>query len=193
MNKIQRLTPDQLIAQYGAIVTQLMVTLSIPKEYYDDIKQEGYIGLIKAQETYNSRKSSFTTWAWIYIRKYINNAIYSNVYSYGLSSSTYYKMGKIDKSPKTVSITFEDDSPNHIDKLIPQYKNNDFDNTILIAEFCKRIQHLYNEIQCSIIVDYYIEGMKYCELREKYGNVYLFIKKLDLQPIFDDIKSKLLN
>jgi len=180
---IMKMSPDELMGKYGAIVTTLMSRMKVPSNYWEDIKNDGYIGLLKAQETYTESKAAFSTWAWINIRKHISESIYRNIYSYGMSSSYYYNRARNGEEIHTISVETIGELDDHIDHTIT-------DNARAIAMFCSKLNMKYSEDIVALIVDYYIVGMKYGELKKKYGNITRQIRKIDLTDIFAEIKKE---
>ena len=63
---------------HSNLVRKYLSVFKVPSFYpgdKDDLLQVGLLGLLRAEETYDSTKSAFETWAWYWIRSYIRNEI----------------------------------------------------------------------------------------------------------------------
>ena len=67
----------------------------------------------------------------------------------------------------------------------------DVDRTEAVAAFCRRIQMMFGRRQTRLLIDYYVDGRSYNDLKKAYGNVAKLIRQIDLQPVFDEIRAEL--
>ena len=67
---------ERLILNNMALVKKIANDFCITNTTMEDVLQAGYVGLIKAVDKYNIRKSKFSYWASIWIKKYIRMEIY---------------------------------------------------------------------------------------------------------------------
>lgn len=66
---------NRLVECHYNLVHKLVSVYGTSKDHYDDLFQEGCIGLIEAAERFDPEKeSSFLTYAYIWVRKYISRA-----------------------------------------------------------------------------------------------------------------------
>jgi hypothetical protein len=189
---IDALTPEEVIKQYGGMITSLIKSLNVPPNLIHDAYQEGYTIILEAINTYDKTKASFSTYAYWKLRKYLFNWLYKECYPYGLHAKAYYNLCKADKGITTLSI--EGDKIQVSQPITNEYTEinylDAFDSKA-ITLFCQKLNHKYDSITCKVIIDYYLNRLKYKELKTKYGNIIRKIRKLDLEPIFKEIRQEL--
>jgi RNA polymerase sigma factor (sigma-70 family) len=179
-----------LLKKYGAMVTKIVESIDMPYQYKDDAKQDAYLALLQAKKTYNSSLSTFSTYAWLKIYRAVIASVYKSSYSYGMSDSFYYQLIKKNHHIKTESIQNNNiDNIDNIDNIETDIIQQP--NYSIISLFCKKINMKYSQAQCEVIIDYYIDGLSYKELRAKYGNISRIVNSIDLKQVFKECKKEL--
>lgn len=161
------------------MVISILQKLYIPTQWYKDALQEGYMALYYAHKTYDKRKGKFTTYAYWKIRSRVTTFVskIQNPYGYG---ETFYR----NKKCSTIPINEEH-------KEIEQKNNTNVDNLRAIKLFCDEINHKFTQKEVDVIIDYYINGVKYKDLKKKWGNIAREIKKLKLDTVFNNVRKKM--
>lgn len=146
--------------------------------------------LFACTKYFNKSKASFTTFAYFRMRKAISNYLYRSQYPYGHSPSFYYKRIKNGENITSVSINkYDIEDIEYIEDI--EVDGNYSLSQDCIVKFISKVNHKYDSSTCDIIVDYYIDGMSYHDLRKKYGNIARCVKKLNLDHIFEEIKQEI--
>jgi len=126
-----------------------------------DLMQSGYIGIIEAIKTYNSKKASFSTWAYYNIRNAVQKEILN---SYPIRVSRYLKGRgaevKYELSEFHMEESYEDD-PKTL--MILKEDTELLLDTLVCLNFAK-----LSKIECDVFYAYFFEQKTEKELNEKY-------------------------
>lgn len=143
---------DELYVRYKYIIVAASRSFYLSGGDKDDILQEGFLGLLKAVDTYNG-KSSFKSYAFLCIRSKIITAIknsYSNknkplqgyVSIYGCSTELNRLLG---------------DDPE--EKII---------NDEAASEFMAKVRKILSKFEI-VVLNLYLDGLTYTEISKKLG------------------------
>lgn len=167
--------PEQLIQAYSGFVTRLALQyLTIIKDTgaidLDDLKQEGTIALITAQQSYDPGKGvSFATWAAGYIKCRIRNAI-------GFKSD-----GIIKCQPELIlDAPVSDTEDISLLDSIPDESILDSTDLIIRSEEAKEVreavERIRNKDQRQVIQSLFFDGKDYRETAKKMGTSVELVK-----------------
>lgn len=154
---------ELLAAKYQRLLDWYVRQLNLPVSEKDDFIQEGLIGLLKAVRTYDSKSSSFLTYASLCIK----NSIISAVRKYNKNFST---------------LSYDDISDNTIPDMTSSPESNIIDR--------ESVGILYNKVFSVLspyelnVFEMYLSGMSYSDMASKLnrepksvGNAVYRIKK----------------
>lgn len=65
----------QTLKEYEPFINKILSKYNIPVGFFDDLKQEAYIALIKAYKDYDPRKASFSTFAYSRVDGRVRNVL----------------------------------------------------------------------------------------------------------------------
>ncbi|RMD65603.1 sigma-70 family RNA polymerase sigma factor [Candidatus Pacearchaeota archaeon] len=79
---------ERLVLENQGLIEKVMRCNCVPREFWDDVRQEAEIGLIHAARSYNPRKGvRFSTYAWVCIRNQVVRAVtLKSLRGYGMAS-----------------------------------------------------------------------------------------------------------
>lgn len=144
---------DELYARYKRIINAAARSYYLGGGDKDDLLQEGFLGLLKAADSYDSARGGFKTYAYVCIRSKIISAV--------KSAKSYKNKPLIDYvsiyGPSTELQKLLSDDPE--DKLI------DGENS---AEFIQAINKKLSKLEI-IVLKLYLEGLSYAEIGERVG------------------------
>lgn len=171
---------DLLVEKFNPMVVKIASQFYAPWAEFDDIVQNGFIGLIKAVFYYEPGKSSFTTFAWRSIESEIKTFItYQN-----------RKKNKMLSDSTSMDSIFSDDEDEQIGYFVPDedVSMNVVRKTILSIVHEEILESLKDdEIQ---IFELWLDGYSYKEIEEKVG---VNFKRVDntIQKVKKLVKKKL--
>lgn len=144
---------DELYARYKRIINAAARSYYLGGGDKDDLLQEGFLGLLKAADSYDGARGSFKTYAYVCIRSKIISAV--------KSAKSYKNKPLIDYvsiyGPSTELQKLLSDDPE--DKLI------DGENS---AEFIQAINKKLSKLEI-IVLKLYLEGLSYAEIGARVG------------------------
>ncbi|HQO06384.1 MAG TPA: sigma-70 family RNA polymerase sigma factor [Fervidobacterium sp.] len=171
---------DLLVEKFNPMVVKIASQFYAPWAEFDDIVQNGLIGLIKAVFYYEPGKSSFTTFAWRSIESEIKTFItYQN-----------RKKNKMLSDSTSMDSVFDDEEDEQIDYFVPDedVNTNVVRKTILSIVHEEILENLKDdEIQ---IFELWLDGYSYKEIEEK---VSVNFKRVDntVQKVKRIVRSRL--
>ena len=174
---------DTLDTDYSKLINCILNRAYVPAQWIDDARQVGYQALYMAYDRYlkndGCHKSAFSTYAWWIIRSHITTFSTKIMKPYGNCATFYRNKICCTESIEALELNIEDTT-----------EQQDTSQN-LVALFCRKVNGKFSEIEVAMIIDYYIHGMSYTCLKKQYGNIARSIKKLNLTPIFDEIKKEI--
>lgn len=156
---------------------------------YEDIEQEGYIGLIKAIKKFDSAKSTvFSSYAISYIRAYVlqfvklnsNGSIAVSLHGINLlhkmkkdeknikDSKLKTSLGRIGASPLYLDAPIDSNSSNskNAGEMVSDMDNRDVFSSVEFEMTWQKISLILTEPE-KTVVEYFIHGFKWSEISEK--------------------------
>jgi len=169
-----------IVNQYSPMIHKIVHKLHIKE--HDDAFQIGVIALFKAWKLYDVNKNyKFSTCAWTFIYNELRNYRVTYDKSYGRSASFY-------RSHTTTTLPILD-----VNLDLKKDITEKIDINAITKLFIEELNTKYDENMCELIIDYYLEGLTFKELRLKYGNCSRALKKLDLKDVFEKVKTQYQN
>ena len=191
MNNYNRKTIAKIIVNYDKMIYHFMNKYSCPTHIIKDVHADAQCDLVKTIKTYDKTRAKLSTYLYYKISKSVYDSVYKHTHSYGMSSDWYRKnKNKI----STVSTTNFYSLATNMYATKPLCTQEQF---ILIKKmFVDKLQLKLNSKEIEVIIDYYIDGLSYSELKRKYGNIAKIMwninkDKLNLKVIFDEIRTEL--
>lgn len=171
---------DLVIEKFYPMVVKIASQFYAPWAEFDDIVQNGLIGLIKAIFYFEEGKSSFSTFAWRSIESEIKTFItYQN-----------RKKNKMLSDSTSMDSVFDDVNDEQIDYFVEDTDNNT--NVIrktILSMIHEEILEKLNEEETQIF-ELWLDGYSYREIEERVG---VNFKKVDntVQKVKKMVRSKL--
>lgn len=176
------MTPNELFDKNQAFVTYIFkkyFSAYCGNDMMEDILQEGKCGLWKACMSFDEKQGKFTTFAFMYVRGYMQRYILEHGNSIRIPRDIYYstdgESNEIRNMLKGVvsleSIVYDSDDKELKDFIPGEYDTYDIDVENLIDSFIKTI---HNKTHASVMEEYYYSVAAGCketqvELAEKFG------------------------
>ncbi|MCX7653923.1 MAG: sigma-70 family RNA polymerase sigma factor [Fervidobacterium sp.] len=171
---------DLIIEKYYPMVVRIASQFYAPWAEFDDIVQNGLIGLIKAIFYYEEGKSSFTTFAWRSIESEIKTFItYQN-----------RKKNKMLSESTSMDSVFDDVEDEQIDYFVEDTATNtNVVRQTILSMIHEEILSILNEEETQIF-ELWLDGYSYKEIEERVG---VNFKKVDntVQKVKKLVRSKL--
>jgi RNA polymerase sigma factor (sigma-70 family) len=157
-NRVQQeASTNYIIAKYQPLIHKLAHSIC-PNCHIEDMLSAGNMAIIMAISNYNSRKSSFQTWAYTQIRDQLQK---QRELEHPVKISRYLL-----KKGCTATYTQADREasylPNPAQNLMAQEQLD------TITEALRKIQKKLSKLHCTIFSQYYFEGKKLTELSKQY-------------------------
>ena len=189
MNNYNRKTIAKIIDNYDKMIYYFMNRYSCPTHIIKDVHADARSDLVKTIKTYDKTRAKLSTYLYYKISKSVYDSIYKHTHSYGMSSDWYRK-----NKNKISTVSISNYYSLSTDGNKPLCTQEDF---IRIKKmFVDKLQLKLNSKEIEVIIDYYIDGLSYSELKRKYGNIAKIMwninkDKLNLKVIFDEIRTEL--
>ncbi|MEN3043088.1 MAG: sigma-70 family RNA polymerase sigma factor [Fervidobacterium sp.] len=171
---------DLIIEKYYPMVVRIASQFYAPWAEFDDIVQNGLIGLIKAIFYYEEGKSSFTTFAWRSIESEIKTFItYQN-----------RKKNKMLSESTSMDSVFDDIEDEQIDYFVEDTATNtNVVRQTILSMIHEEILSMLNEEETQIF-ELWLDGYTYKDIEERVG---VNFKKVDntVQKVKKLVRSKL--
>lgn len=143
---------EEICRRYKQVIMSAGRTFFLAGGDYDDVNQEGFIGLLKAVNTFNG-KSSFKNYAYLCIRTNILTAVKS-------AQSAKYK-------PLNGAISLYGSSI-ELDKLFYEDPEQALIEDERVKEILVKINSKLSKMEI-IVFNYYLQGLSYTEISERMG------------------------
>lgn len=158
---------NDLMQAYKPLVTVIARKYFLINATYDDLIQEGMLGLFKAFRSYNFNSSTtFKTYASLLIKRQIQLALTKNNRNKNLPLNTYFSInnqGKILLSVKGE----DDDYPEEDNGFFITSHNLTPEENILFKEKITEVDSYINNLLSSYekkVLRYYVKGLNYIEI-----------------------------
>ena len=146
---------DELLGRYKQLIMSAGRSFFFAGGDYDDVMQEGFLGLLKAANTFNG-KSSFKSYAYLCIRSKIFNAI---------KSSQSAKNKPLNSAISIYSGSVE------LDKLLYDDPEKAFIADESVNEKIALINSKLSKMEI-LVFNYYMQGLSYTEIGRRMGKDY---------------------
>lgn len=143
---------DELYVRYKYVIVAASRSFYLSGGDKDDLLQEGFLGLLKAVDTYNG-KSSFKSYVYLCIRSKMITAIKKSL------------SGKNRPMCGYVSLYGQSTELSRLFAAGPEEKIIDEENA---SEFMEKVRSKLSKFEI-IVLNYYLDGLTYTEISKKLG------------------------
>ncbi len=144
---------DELYGRYKRIINAAARSYYLGGGDKDDLLQEGFLGLLKAAETYDCTIGRFKTYAYICIRSKLISAV---------------KSAKSYKNKPLVDYVSIYGPSTELNKLLSDDPENALIDSENSAEFIENINKKLSKLEI-IVLKLYLEGLSYAEISARVG------------------------
>lgn len=182
----------KLLNQYDKLIHNTLHRYNTPTHLYEDAYSHLKLHMFQCITKYDKTKSALSTYLYIQLSSAAQTFLLKNQHPYGMSATYYYLQLK----HKTIPTVDFELVKNEVDVSYREPQNEELHH-IITQKFIKKVNHKYDAEITQILIDYYLLGCTYKQLKAKYGNVTRKIRQIiktkQLDTIFSEIRREILD